>query len=49
MNVIRIIVCVYFIAIAYNNLVREVKSSEVFKKCKKTKEFITALNNEINK
>lgn len=49
MFVIRILVGIYFIAIAYNNLIREVKDSEIFKKYKYVKEYITALDKEIEK
>lgn len=49
MFVIRILVGIYFIAIAYNNLIREVKDSEIFKQYKYVKEYITALDKEIEK
>jgi len=49
MFVIRILVGIYFIAIAYNNLIREVKYSEIFKQYKYVKEYIIALDKEIEK
>lgn len=49
MFVIRILVGIYFIAIAYNNLIREVKDSEIFKQYKYVKEYIAALDKEIEK
>lgn len=49
MFVIRILVGIYFIAIAYNNLIREVKHSEIFRRYKYIKEYIAALDKEIEK
>lgn len=49
MIIIRVIACVYIVAITYNNLVREVRNSKVFKDYKYVKDYISALDNEINK